>query len=185
MQQRRASAYGAGAELNRLGSGLFGTLMSSPEYNGALDFDEGVDRASLLAHLDFCLRKINARDVQISSDSVSFRGGLFRGVNNWNLLIPFGRGKLVVDDVRHEVRYRLSFRQLMLAALTLLGLAACLAWSDFGHNPFTLVALAVGWLWLVGGNLAIGIPRFRRFLRDSIDALPAQSGSSNVERGTL
>jgi hypothetical protein len=52
--------------------------MPSLAYYGAFDFDEGVDKAALLAHLAHCLQKVNARDIRISRDSVSFRSGFFR-----------------------------------------------------------------------------------------------------------
>jgi hypothetical protein len=159
--------------------------MPSLAYDGVFDFDEGVNKADLLAHLASRFQKVNAGDIQISRDSVSFRGGFFRGVGSWNVLIPFGRGELIVDDIIHEVHYRLSLRQLIFSASAMVGLRACSAWFDTdGHNPFTLFAFAGGWVGLVGGNLAIGIPRFQRFLREAIDALPVQIGVSNGPRGT-
>jgi hypothetical protein len=157
-------------------------MMSSPAYNGTLEFDEGVGKTALLAHLACCLRKVNAHEVRISPNSVSFRGGVFRGVSNWNILSPFGCGDLAVDDISHEVRYQLSFRQLILVVSTLLGLGAFSAWSDISHNPLMLVAFVVMWLWFVGGNLAIGIPRFERFLRDAIDTLPIENGVASGPR---
>lgn len=88
-------------------------------YAGALEFDAGIDSTALIAHLADHLRKLNARDIKASQSSVSFRGGLFRAVSNWNVLIPFGYGELIVDKATHEVRYRLSFRQLIYTVTTL------------------------------------------------------------------
>jgi len=69
------------------------------------------------------------------------------------------------------VRYRLSFRQLIVTVNIMLGIMAGEAWFDT-RDPIVLLLLPVGWSWLIGGNLAIGIPRFRRFLRNSIDSVP-------------
>jgi hypothetical protein len=69
------------------------------------------------------------------------------------------------------VRYRLSFRQLIVASNVLMGVMAGMVWLDT-RSPIILLLVPVGWLWLVGGNLAIGIPRFRRFLWNSIESVP-------------
>ena len=82
--------------------------------------------------------------------SVSFRGGLFRGVNKWNMLIPFEYGELVVDDATHEVRCRLSFRQLIVATTIMLGFIGAIAWYAASYNPVVpvLVFGMVGCGWL-------------------------------------
>jgi hypothetical protein len=59
--------------------------MLSLTCTGTFEFDDGVDKAALLAHLAEQLRKLDARSIRISGDAVSFSGGFFRGVNNWNI----------------------------------------------------------------------------------------------------
>jgi len=103
---------------------------------------------------------------------LSFRGGIFRFVDNWNALVPFGRGQLIVDDERHAVRYHVSFRQLTYAATIMVVFGAAGGWFATKHDPVVSLFFAFGWLWLVGGNLMIGIPRFQRFLRKAIDNAP-------------
>lgn len=144
---------------------------------GAFEFDDGVDKAALLAHLAGCMRKLDARAIRISLDSVSFSGGPFRLVSNWNILVPFDHGELVVDEVTHEVRYRLSFRFLVFAVTALVGFAGVSEWYAGNHDPVILLFVAFGWLFLVGGNLMTGIPRFERFLRNAIDSLPVRTQS--------
>jgi hypothetical protein len=61
-------------------------------YKGQMYLDECVAETALLDHLASCLKKLDARDIRTSGNSISFRGGLFRGVSGWNILIPFGRG---------------------------------------------------------------------------------------------
>ena len=143
-------------------------------YTGTLEFDAGVDTTALIVHLADYLRKLEARDIRISQASVSFRGGLFRAVSNWNILIPFGYGKLIVDETAHQVRYGLSFRQLICVVTTMLALACLIEWSVATFDSVVPLVLGIGWLWLVGGNLMLGIPRFRRFLRGAIDSLPVR-----------
>jgi hypothetical protein len=143
-------------------------------YSGSFEFDEGVDKAALILHLAECLRKLNAHDIRPSQVSVSFRGGVFRGVSNWNILIPFERGELMVDETAHEVRYRLSFHHLVFFAAIFFGFGCLIAWPDSKFDPAIPLVLGLGCLFLVGGNLMLGIPRFHRFLRDAIDSLPVR-----------
>jgi hypothetical protein len=144
---------------------------------GALDFDDGVDTSRLLTHVADRLRAAKAQHVIISNESIAFHGGLFRFVGNWNVLVPFGYGELAVDQHRHEVRYRLSIGQL-LAVATIMVLflgAALLGAAKDGQNatpPALYLFLPFAWLCLVGGNIVLGVRRFERFLRESIDSTP-------------
>jgi hypothetical protein len=45
-------------------------------------------------------------------------------------------------------------------------------WSVVRDDPTILFLLAFGWLWLIGGNLMVALPRFKRFLRDAVDTVP-------------
>jgi hypothetical protein len=138
---------------------------------GALDFDEGVERRALLVHLAGSLRKIDARAVTISDESVTFRGGLFRLVSSWNILMPFGSGELVVDAKKHAVRYRLFIHQFVLVVTAMTMMAFAFA-SPIRIIPGGLIFLTLTWLWLIGVNLLIGLPRFKRFLREAVDSRP-------------
>jgi hypothetical protein len=146
--------------------------------SGTLEFDERIDKAALLAHLAEQLRKQDARSITINHNAVSFRGGFFRLVNNRNVLNPFGHGELIVDNARPEVTYRLSVRQLVITMTIVVAIPFVSLWSVVGANPTFLFLLAFGWLWLVGGNLMIGVTRFKRFLRASIDTVPVATRSA-------
>jgi hypothetical protein len=152
--------------------------MLSLTCTGTFEFDDGVDKAALLAHLAEQLRKLDARSIRISRDAVSFSGGVFRGVNNWNILIPFGHGELIVDNAKPEVSYRLSVRQLVITVTIILAFVFVNLWSVVRTDPAILFLLAFGWLWLIGGNLMVALPRFKRFLRDSIDTVPVAKRSA-------
>jgi len=147
--------------------------MLDPTLTGTLALDSAAGHEALLDHLANCLRQVDARRVQISPDSVTFRGGMFRLVGKMNMLVPFGHGELMVGGPVPQVRYRLSIRQLLSVMTVVVGFAAVLAWLATGGDIlFPLLVLGFGWLWLVGLNLLIGLFRFRRFLRRSIDSLP-------------
>jgi hypothetical protein len=164
---------------------LFRNPVASFEYTVTFDYDNRLDKTALLAHLASCLQKLEARDIHTNGESVTFRGGLFRAVNKSNILIPFGHGVLTIHTVSHEVRCQLIFRQLVYAATILMGLAATSAFLVSGRSMSPPIFLfCIGWLWLVGGNVLIGIQRFRRFLRTAIDStLPDVGVHQKIQRG--
>jgi hypothetical protein len=136
-----------------------------------INFDGDVDLAALPAHLADCLRRLDARAVKVDQNRVSFTGGLFRLVGNWNVLIPFGFGDLMIDPIARNIRYRLSFRQLIIFATVGVGiLIGSFAYES--HSWGTVTFMPIAWIWLVGGNLAIGLPRFKKFLDSAIETAP-------------
>ncbi len=124
---------------------------------------------TLLPYLCDRLREVKARRITVTDHAVSFRGGMFRFVGKWNVLVPFGHGELMVDEQKRELRYRLSIRQMVLLVTFVVAAATIAAWVGLQTGPGILLVSAVGWIWLVGGNLLIGIPRFKRFLRKAVD----------------
>jgi hypothetical protein len=44
--------------------------------------------------------------------------------------------------------------------------------ADTRSADWSIFFPALAWLWLVGGNLTIGLPRFKSFLREAIDSTP-------------
>jgi len=115
------------------------------------------------------LHRLSARKLDMSGDTVSFAGGGFRFVSNWNLLVPISRGKIVVMPIADgvTVRYQISFRELIVVA-TIMILAMAVIFCGFeGRAGLASVAffVPVGWLWLVGMNIVIAIPRFNCFVK--------------------
>jgi hypothetical protein len=144
--------------------------------SGALEFGPGVDVSLLPAHLAACLKNARASAVDINACEVSFKGGIFRLVGNWNVLVPFGSGTLTVDPVAKIVRYGLNSTQLVTIVSAFTALAVILSWIK--HSLVVLPMAGFLWAWLVGGNLLIGYPRFRRFLRQALRDAPQQSSRS-------
>lgn len=117
------------------------------------------------------LDRLSPRKLDVSGDTVAFRGGVFRLglMTNWNLLVPIGRGEIVVEptDDGLSVRYVISFRELITVATIMILIMMAMIFESEGMEvfPFVPVALIFGWLFVVGGNIAIAIPRFNSFVR--------------------
>ncbi len=140
-------------------------------YTRELNFGNEIDPAALPLHLANCLRGVHARAVTVEANQVRFRGGIFRFVSNWNVLVPFGYGDVTIDASRRQVQYRLSFRQLMIFVLAL-SLFATLSAAIESRSYGFLAAIPIFWLFLVGANLAIGLGRFESFLQNAIETAP-------------
>jgi hypothetical protein len=144
--------------------------MLSPIRVGTVPFDRAVDSKLLPAHLASYLRSVQASTVAIVENRVTFTAGLFRGVGSWNVLVPFGSGELAVHPDNCEVRYMLNCWQLIIVVTVMLVLGA--SFMVFAGGGRALWLLPFMWLWLVGGNLALGISRFRNYLVRAIADAP-------------
>jgi hypothetical protein len=153
-------------------------------HTGDVPFDDGVDLTVLPNHLANCLRDVNADAIKIEGSHIAFSGGIFRLVSNWNVLVPFGYGDLTVDAVTRQIHYRLSSRQLVILATVVSVVIA--AFVIFGMTasrggPWQpILAIPLIWVWIVGGNLAMGPQRFQRFLRGAVSTAPRQTGVNTV-----
>jgi len=135
--------------------------------SGSLPFDPSVDPAHLLSYLAEAIRSVKGRDIAISGDAVSFRGGMFRLVTNRNILIPFGRGTLTVDPLSRQVRYELSFAQVFVFHTVFWGFVTVMMLRTPQAAP-PIIPL-VAWFLVIAANLLFGVPRFRSFLRKAIE----------------
>ena len=145
-------------------------------YARTMDFNHEVDPAILPSHLADCLRRVSARSVTVEGNHVAFVGGLFRFVSNWNVLGPFGFGDLTIDSSTHQIQYRVSLRQLIVVGTGVCGFI--FAAMAFDHAPFwQLLAVPFIWIWIVGANLAIGLPRLNRFMRRAVAAAPLRKAA--------
>jgi hypothetical protein len=149
-------------------------------HTGDVPFDDGVDLTVLPTHLATCLRDVKACAIEIEGSHIAFTGGLLRVVSNWNVLVPFGYGDLTVDAIKRRIHYRLSSRQLVIVATVVSVVIA--AFVIFGMTasrggPWQpILAIPLIWIWIVGGNLTMGVWRFQRFLRSAVSTAPRQTG---------
>jgi hypothetical protein len=149
-------------------------------HTGDVPFDGGIDLTVLPTHLANCLRDVKACAIEIEGSHIAFTGGMLRVVSNWNVLVPFGYGDLTVDAFKRQIHDRLSSRQLVIVA-TVVSVAIA-AFVIFGMTasrggPWQpILAIPLIWIWIVGGNLTIGVWRFQRFLRSAVSTAPRQTG---------
>ena len=147
-------------------------------HTGDVPFDDGVDLTVLPTHLAKCLRDVRAHAIEIEGSHIAFAGSVFRLVSKWNVLVPFGYGDLTVDAITRQVHYRLSSRQLVIPAtvvsvgLAVFAIVGMTGSRDWPWQP--ILAIPLIWVWIVGGNLAIGLWRFQRFLRRAVSTAPRQ-----------
>lgn len=146
-------------------------MNSSLARTGSLPFDNDVDPTALLNHLADCLWKVSASTVEIQGNRVVFTRRMFRLVSNWNVLVPFERGDLTVDADTREVRYCVSIRELVLLGTGMVALMATFVLASGAPKPL-LLFMPFMWLWLVGGNLGIGLFRFKNFVARAITTAP-------------
>jgi hypothetical protein len=140
-------------------------------YTRSVIVEGNTDWSALPEHLGRCLRDAQASSVQVAGSEIRFTGGLFRIVSNWNVLVPFGSGELRADTNSRQIVYRLSFRQLMVVATCQIGMLGVIILVA-SRSWLPLVLLPIGWLGLVGGNLIIGLPRFRAFVEHAVSTAP-------------
>ena len=146
------------------------SYMLSLTRTGTLSFDARTDSAALLNHLVDSLRQADASAVEIQGNCVMFTRRMFRFVGNWNVLVPFDSGDLTVDGDARQIRYRVGIRQLILFGTATVVVMTTFILMSPVWQPLLFMPLM--WLWLVGGNVAIGIFRFERFVRRAIATVP-------------
>jgi hypothetical protein len=121
-----------------------------------------------IARLQSAVSAMHARNIERLPNGLSFRGGLFRVVSSWNILIPFDNCEISVAPNR--IYYDFSMRELLVA--TTLMMAGMWALMHFSASPAPLtaqiVAPVIGWIWIFGMNVVTGERRIRRFLECSI-----------------
>ena|SRR5689334_9021644 len=140
---------------------------------GGIYFGEDTDPDKLVSHLAYCLQQESANDVDVHGHRIAFKAGMFRLVSNWNPLVPFEPGELAVDLANRQVYYQVGFRQLVVVG-TLIPIFL-FAFSWLAHAWQVLIFMPFMWLWTVGGNLAIGVVRFQRFVSRSIESSPRRA----------
>lgn len=138
-------------------------------YERTIQLPIEVDVARLLEYIAQCLRQVEARNIVVSEDRVVFDGGAFRMVPSWNVLGPFGWGEMAVSPDSRTLRYRLSYRQMLIVTTVMVAAMGLFMLVSHFPAPF-LLALPLMWAWLLGGNLVIGKTRFDHFMKRSLDA---------------
>jgi len=143
---------------------------------GGIYFGEDIDPDKLVSHLADCFHQESADEVIVDGNRVAFKAGMFRLVSNWNALAGFRFGELIVDSQNRQVYYRLSFRQLVVMGTVMVSFMFAFSW--LAHAWQILIFMPLMWLWIVGGNLAIGVVKFQRFVSRSIESSPRRAAQA-------
>ena len=117
------------------------------------------------------LEAVNARDVCVDRQRISFTGGMFRFVLNWNILIQIGHGYVDLNETEDSfvVSYYASFRQMfVIVSLLVLIFAIDLFVNDRMPLAGKLALLAFAWVVLFGGNWVIAMARFPSFVNSML-----------------
>ena len=128
-----------------------------------------VPTGELKAALKQELERHQPSSLEESEESVTFTAGPLRFVANFNVLAPINRGVIRIDQAANDLvlRYELSFLHVVVIASLILGTIFCaevFVVQDFTAKEAGVVVSGL-WLWLCGGNIALGIHRFRALLR--------------------
>ncbi|MBZ5507393.1 MAG: hypothetical protein LAO78_18190 [Acidobacteriia bacterium] len=140
---------------------------------GSIYFGEDTDPDKLASHLADCLHQARADEVNVDGNRIAYTAGMFRMVGSWNPLVPFRYGELTVDPVNRQVRYKVGFRQLVVVGTVMVIFLFAFSWLS--HAWQMLIFMPLMWLWLVGGNLAVGVVRFQGFVSRSIESSPCRA----------
>ena len=141
--------------------------------SGRVGIATEVSGPALVTHLADCLRDVYAKKVRIEGNRVSFVGGVFRFVTNWNVLVPFGYGDLTIDSATGEVSYCLRYVQFVIySGLIFLVVAAVLLFVGLPPTSWLILAAPLIYLASIVSNISFGVFRFRKFLRRSIATAP-------------
>lgn len=123
---------------------------------GRVKFPAEASSAALSAHLANRLHDVSAKEVSVEGNSVSFVGGVFRFVTNWNVLVPFGFGDLTIDSANCEVSFRLSYRQLVVCtAVGFLVIVAMLLFLGLPPTSWLILASPLIYVFAVISNVAV------------------------------
>ncbi len=149
---------------------------------------ETTNLPEVVAAIEAVLRQAKPSKISATTTRIDFRGGLFRLVSNWNLLVPIGSSRIEFRqrDRTVEIRYHISFVQLfVIATMLVIFIFGVLPMISSGERTFFLVySLGLIWLWLFGLNYFIAVLRFPAALRNALENRFRAHATSNTVRGT-
>lgn len=109
------------------------------------------------------LTAVRATNVSRTANRVTFKGGIFRFVSNWNLLVPIGYGEIeVLPDC---VKYTFSCVQMLIGTTVMVCVMGAFILYSAPVSTFSLIAPVIIWLWLFGMNYLISAVRLPGFVR--------------------
>jgi hypothetical protein len=132
----------------------------------------------LIRKLEEELLKAKANDLEVRAEGLYFRGGPFRLVSNWNLLVAIDYGFVSAEtkDAVVCVRYKLAFARILAITLVFSACVALFAYYVAASAVQAIVLFFLGLVWLGGGNIVLATVRFRQMICRSWRKSQAQTG---------
>ncbi len=125
-----------------------------------------------LDRIESALSYAKALALRREGGAVQFRGGVFRLVSGWNVLVPISSGIVEVSPSATgvSVGYRVTFMQMLILVTLMVGAFLGPFVMATPEMPVKggLGVLAVAWLWLFGGNFVLTRWRWPAFLRRAL-----------------
>jgi hypothetical protein len=137
-----------------------------------VDVPASVDLDNIMQSVVFALEDAEPSRVSLYKQQITFRGGPFRLVHNWNILVPITSGNIhfCVEPGRVVVRYRIYFLEAFLFyTLPLCFYAAYWIIALRPHAVAFYEVTLVIWLMLLGLTYFITELRFPCLIREAVE----------------
>ena len=143
----------------------FGRTIEVPVTNNSM---ESVSEM-MLSTLARRIKAEKPNSISSNQRQITFSGGFFRFVGNWNLLVPIDHGVIdvVPDGNRLLISYKIWFIGLFILS-SLMTIMFAFAIFSSGFTLQNLVTVARIWLLFFGGNFVIAVVRFHNFVRSAL-----------------
>jgi len=137
-----------------------------------VDVPASADLNSIMQSVVFALEDAEPSRVSVYKQHITFRGGPFRLVHNWNILVPITSGKIhfCVEPGRVVMRYRIYFLEAFL--IYTLPLSFYAAYWIIASRPHAVAFYPVTilvWLMLLGLTYFITELRFPCLIREAVE----------------
>jgi len=116
------------------------------------------------------LQKAKAKNVKNNLNHITFTGGIFRLVTNWNILGSISSGEITIERNKDKLclKYHLKFTEMLI--IVTVGVFGFLGIGIYQASNLTnihkIIMLIIAWLWLFGGNYMVTIFRFPKFINE-------------------
>lgn len=121
------------------------------------------DIDSVLSRVEQELAAARAANVLRTDNKITFRGGIFRFVSNWNVLVPVGYGEIEVLPT--SVKYEFSCIEMLIVTTFMACIMCIFILSSIPVSTLSFVVPLLMWLWLFGMNYVIAFVRLPAFVR--------------------
>jgi hypothetical protein len=141
-------------------------------YSGRVEVGGLHDPKAALLRIEHGLDELRLRRAIRVRQQVQFSAGTFQNLVARTALGAAGSGEVSVQPSKTglTVTYRIRFTQLFWVSVFMVGFASPFVWNAPNLTTREAATILLGmWLWLYGGNLAVTLFRFPRWLRITVE----------------